>query len=718
MNIQLELSKQQRQLCRFIFILLMGTFFSVKPGKQIVIQFSKPVSIQFSKSSPARLALDAVNMSQTEIQRKPQGELVISTINLNEDIEQNKILIGEKSITAQKKQLAMDSFSSKEVLKIQDNDNFIQSLSSLEKQRIAESKYRLRADQGDILNQDWSIDSSQDLIKQKFAELKKSTPAHGAAAFNLANQSVDLNQTNTDGTASYTTEAQTYYNLEGNIQLSSGAGAFLPRDEMHIYWTQNAGSQASASEKTEQGRFDPSKNKNFSIKVPRLGGNVVAQLLDQNGQVKASGEFSLNPNLSSKDQSDIKIFIRPKNQIASNFKGLYDSDFQGLSENLNNQNYSTKSTSSQARYNFSEKKIEGKVLVGAFNEEVALTTAGELKVEGLRENSETLVRTQIKNFYPSISQLRSGDPQYLYGFPEKMVQAMLSLGRDIQKDQDLEENGSVIWGQVSSPFSAAGVEIEIEGHPELKPIYLNELMIPDSQLKGTVKSGYFVFIDLPPGFYSLRATRSHQIISFANIQVDNQSVSSCSLEESFESHPLTAIVFDAFTGGPQSALVSLQSLTEAVNVNGQQQFSNPATKSSQYVVVTPQNSMYATALYRVEKQQQEAHFPLISSQWILGLKSNAKISDVPGTATILGFSTQDNYQVELSHLPNFDRSFIVYFDSRGEPTQTPTQGGGFIIYNVPSGVQSVLYAQNNDNIATARLIPTDPGSLSVLKFDP
>ena len=80
---------------------------------------------------------------------------------------------------------------------------------------------------------------------------------------------------------------------------------------------------------------------------------------------------------------------------------------------------------------------------------------------------------------------------------------------------------------------------------------------------------------------------------------------------------------------------------------------------------------------------------MIQATWLNQLRLNKGLSEQPNTGVIIGFTMNLSYTAYLA-AENYDPNNIAYFDLYGRPTPQPVVGGGFALFNVPSGAHEVV----------------------------
>ncbi|MFN7729905.1 MAG: carboxypeptidase-like regulatory domain-containing protein [Bdellovibrio sp.] len=663
--------------------------------------------IQTSKTSPARVALhETLDRSfKRSSMFSDDNELTSPSINLNQFITKKSVIRGQ-AIRYKKLELEPLQLPRESAVKILDDQAFLDSLPAPHRKRVDLAQAR-----SDTLAQDWTIPTIRDAFEEKIAEIKTQTQQTRNANIFVAAADSEGNWTSeaeskansTAGVEAGTKPAsasasakQEGFLIQGQITIpESSAGEIVmgPGHFMEVRWIDEGIAK-------DPGRIDlPTST--YKISVPQLTGTISAKMFDKSGQEVASGQFRLNQNLARNQLQMASIDIRPRNRVSRQYSDFYAQANQ-------------KSMMSVANH---RKNPSPEVMVGAFAETIQADADGTLKVDGLAEGSWSFLRTNAQGFYPTISLASAGDTESSPLFPEKMIKALISIVRDSRGIGLGGETGSIIWGQTKSAFGSGGLKVELEDLPEAKVVYLNELLIPDERLNATSSNGYFAFVDLPRGFYSLRVTRGDKQVAVANVEVDDGAVSPVEVRETSEMHTTGIKVYDSFTGSPLGARVSVQNLERAPDVMGYLEIQTPKLNHLNLVHVNPIDMQYAPALYVQNSNEDYIHLPLVRSDWLTSVRGSLRLSDLPDSGTLIGFVPATGFEVHLTHLPDLDPSQVVYFDAQGQPVPSGVAGGGFVVFNVPAGSHSILVIPQDSNVAQSKVIPVDSGTLNILKFD-
>jgi hypothetical protein len=93
-----------------------------------------------------------------------------------------------------------------------------------------------------------------------------------------------------------------------------------------------------------------------------------------------------------------------------------------------------------------------------------------------------------------------------------------------------------------------------------------------------------------------------------------------------------------------------------------------------------------------------------------------KINLYPDRGLIIGFVDNSNYEIYLGYDNQFSRENIVYFDPHGNISEKAVLGGGFIIFNVPLGPQSVVLAEADSGMLQMQMVDVNVEATLVIKF--
>lgn len=446
----------------------------------------------------------------------------------------------------------------------------------------------------------------------------------------------------------------------------------------------------------ELGRVDLVQG-TYNIDVEETTGSVVAHLVDKDGKTLGEGSFRLNrvaTNNSNYLQGP-KLRIEPHPDFSGAVASIYDSK-------------ANTTAPKETRVTF----VKG-------ISDMAVKKDGLVSMDNVTKGSSTVMRAAAPKYLQTSQIIVSGQEFKASLYPTSMIAALQDIIAQ-QRAQSFDGEPSVIWGRVAldgKPLS--GIDVSDETDPSLQPIYFNSFMIPDPSLKTTGENGLFAFVSVSEGFHSLLATRSDAILGYSNVVVEENAVAQGDIDGTIKIESVPLKVFDAFTGEPQNASITMQSLPEEVSVeNGLKTLSLPHLNRLGLMRVHPEGSDYVAARYLYNDSEEYIHVPLVKFTWLSAIKNFLRIDDSPSGAIVVGFVPDEDFEVYIAGYDNFNPRNIVYIDMQGRILQNRKGmgGGGFILYNVPEDTHEIVVIGSKSQKIYSRVIPVDANSLSVLTF--
>lgn len=686
----------KRDLHHFGLLVLVATVVGASPSfiqKARVINFKKSLSIQTSKIDPPRLAFEEVYMSEQkllsewDVLKSKEGTSLTAGDTSMKFVGQSptQILKNRKVI------LKPMTFSKEEVEQRHSDLAWVQELPPQAQKRIQDAQFK-----HGTLDEDWSTPTFKQMAESKIAEVTKQLDQNKEPSRVIVQSRQEDGRVLTPEhirTATVATRGHNQINLSGMIEIK-GLPSGSPQWQIHL-------ARYEEGVKKEDGVIDLRKS-TYAISVPSQSGTIIAQMIDtKSGLVLGEGSLRLSPYSSDQLAGKSKLVIEKSNhEIATRFGSFYNNSGTLVSASLNR-----------------EKPVQTRVLLASLDTEGKTDESGTFRFDQIQKGSWGLIRTESKNFHPAMYMIQSGNEKRLPLFPESMIKALKQIIQDQTHSSEVAETGSIVWGQVIQDGKPlAGAEVDVEFLENYKPVYFNSLLIPDSSLTATSENGYFAFLHIPAGMHSLVASNGHTYLSHANVVVDDDTVSIAELESSLKIEKTDVKVFDSFSGRPQIAQLEMQSLPAALNVNGFAEIQLAPVSRLSLMKVVPQDQKYLESLQIYDDNSDSLNVPLVRGDWLQYLMSARKINTLPNTGIVVGFVPSINFEVYLGHESRFSPENIVFFDTQGRVSPTGVPGGGFVIYNVPAGVQSVVVMNSETNLMQTQVLPMDKDSLAVLKF--
>jgi len=446
----------------------------------------------------------------------------------------------------------------------------------------------------------------------------------------------------------------------------------------------------------ELGKVDLSTG-TYNISVEDASGSVVARLVDKTGRILGEGSFrlSLVSSLKQNPVTGPKLKVEP----GQDFAGIVTSSYNARPEDV------------------APAKTLATFVKGA--SEVNAAKDGLISMNNVAKGSTTVMRVAAPQHLQTASLIVSGTEFRTQLYPEKMVKSLQDLVGQ-QRSMSLDGQPAIIWGKISMDGKpVAGIEVVVESDPDLIPIYFNQWMLPDANLKSTSENGLYAFVQVSPGFHSVLATRAKGIFGYQNVVVEEGSVAQGDIENTMKKESVPLRIFDAFNGSPIPAQVTMQSLDDELMVErGSATLLLPQVSRWGLAQVQPASMDYAKAVYFYNDKDAFIHAPLIRTAWLGEIRTYQRVDDMPNVGIVVGFVPDEDFEVYLAGYDKFPENQIVYFDMQGRILQNHKgiAGGGFILYNVPDETHEVVVLGARTRKMYSRVLPVDSGSISVLNF--
>jgi hypothetical protein len=124
---------------------------------------------------------------------------------------------------------------------------------------------------------------------------------------------------------------------------------------------------------------------------------------------------------------------------------------------------------------------------------------------------------------------------------------------------------------------------------------------------------------------------------------------------------------------------------------------------------------YIPAHYTYIEKSDYIYVPLISREWIAYVFSSLKLSAYPSANMIVGFVIDEDFEVDIPGLSH-PKNHILYFDYSGKITSRGSQGGGFIVYNLPEGIYEPLVFGTQSQKVYSRIAPLKSNDMFVFTY--
>lgn len=312
--------------------------------------------------------------------------------------------------------------------------------------------------------------------------------------------------------------------------------------------------------------------------------------------------------------------------------------------------------------------------------------------------SSTISRVfDASGIYKNVTTIRqTGDKTETAMFTTKWVRGVIEYISDIQKIEFKSKGGPIIIGRVLSDGKPViNAKIQIDSAPGIIPVYFDQFMIPSFTQSETSENGYFMFVGIEPGNYHLVATKQNATLGSQMFIAEEDSLAYQNITSMKIPRSVIVRTFDAFTSTPVDTDVILPELEEALETeSGVARYKTFTQSGLREYLVRTNDRRYVPIRYTQNAGYDYAHLPMIQESWLAAIKTFKQIEDKPDTGIIIGFTTDLNYEAYLVS-EKFNKNDIVYFNSSGQIISAPVTGGGFILYNVPTGARELVLQEKN-----------------------
>lgn len=448
----------------------------------------------------------------------------------------------------------------------------------------------------------------------------------------------------------------------------------------------------------------------YSIDIESPGGYLIAQIKDRSTGGLVGEDRAQLINLQSRGNYYEGPFIRvgQPGTIAANMT------YPGGTDTPRVASKASDSLASGKTSDFSSSAVT----VSLFDGQNTLKKSTD-SFSNIAASSSTILRMYDPGrVYKNLISIRhAGETTETSVFTSKWAEGVVEYVSDIQKIQYKNKNTPLLVGRVLVDGKpAANAQVQIVNQPGVFAVYLDQFMIPSFTQQQTSENGYFVFVGLEEGVYSVTATRQNQILGSQNFIAESDAIAFQNISSRSVARTKSARSFDAFTAEPIAAdLISSESDSVIETTNGAAKFQSRAEFSVSEVVARTDDRRYVPLRYVYNSRQDYIHVPLISESWLQTVRNLRQINLMPGTGVLIGFVRDIDYDVYLIS-ENYYPENRVYFDSRGQISTTPVKNGGFILFNVPIGAREVVLQEKGSERIHSQVFPVWEQQISAAHF--
>jgi hypothetical protein len=476
--------------------------------------------------------------------------------------------------------------------------------------------------------------------------------------------------------------------LMGQVEMTEGLAFVGPETQMTIQRVFNGHAFEAGRIWISEGRFE--------IRVKEPVGYLVAELRTRQGRVLGRGEINLLDLRALPAREDrvanLRIPLRPTTD------GVAFHAVSGHSYGAHKMPVTTAS-----------------VEVQAYSQPQKVNEEGLAVEPGLSRDSSFVARAVARDHWPSIVVGQAREPQDIRLFSKSLVNALINLNSEGSRSTRKEiAQKSVIWGRlVQDGRPAQGAQIEMAG--DYKPIYFDEMYIPNPKLNATSSNGLFAFINVRRGVQALRVKAGDRTYPAQVFPTENRHVSY--VELNIRSREISQFkVFDAFDSS-KAVQASLRMVgTNEVLPVGKDDFVEYAVAANPFMVEADAGGEFEVSRVTVTGNPHVVHVPMVGRSWMYELAQSRQIYQASTRGAVVGLIDDGGYEVELTGYPSGETMQIVYFDAQGKPlnSRTGITGGGFAIFNAPPGLQTLYVHGNQTRETFSQIVVAEPTFVSVV----
>ncbi|MCC6276905.1 MAG: hypothetical protein IT289_03195 [Oligoflexia bacterium] len=486
------------------------------------------------------------------------------------------------------------------------------------------------------------------------------------------NKSLEPNSTN---------QPEALATIKGQIEFSGGL-AYTGSSTKLVVYHAYGGEMSEGQVELPEGRFTV----NYPAERP---GTVIVQLINENGYTLGRGEYSLvqSEEFAKGDvQADfVKIVVEP---LESSVRGILISGYS---------------------YGNSIIPARGEVFGPASNREQS-DRSGRFRFQRLSHQSQMVMEAYAPEHLTSRMLADSAQVNTIEIYSNKMIESLFQLN-------GIEPNSGkgVIFGKISrNKKGLKNVSVTLIGGRGTGPIYFNEILIPDKNLKATSEAGYFAFLNVDPGVSVVTAKLGERELPSTVLSVAEGAVSPTHIK--MKQINMVGSLFDGATGAPISGEMTVLGTKQLIKISSNG-FGAKFPHSDGLIFAelrAGENMMPARTVFNRSRAQQ-AHAFTVSRDWLKSRIGQAKLQ----TGIVLGLVAGGPFKVSVE---SPDRQLIEanvnYFNTQGESSIDPDDSSvGFSIQGLNSGLYQINIQNPSGDIVATRLALVEDGYLSTLTAD-
>ncbi len=466
--------------------------------------------------------------------------------------------------------------------------------------------------------------------------------------------------------------------LKGQIELTGGA--VYPGERFQFYVQRVLGGVVQ-----ERGEIN-SWTGEFSITIKEPKGQLLVELRHDSGALLALGQLQINPKLIKQAENIVKIYPAEDAHHIGQVLSYESFDEFEVAVNETSQIY-----------------IDGENEVGQTDAKGRILNTGTIM-----PGSQLVVSASHKGYWNSLQIAEAGQPLKTIMHSDKHMKSFLQLIEPYLKTAQIH---SVIWGRVTDRGHALSqVKVSLHGFEDIQPLYFS-YRIPDPNLEATSSDGFFAFINPPEGLHIVKTNQPNMPLESVLVRMDHTSLVSL---ETAPKRNVNIYSYEAF-GENQTvpAKISIPGTEKQWGVGGSKSATLPFfdTATNMVMDVEPVSSDFYPTRFFIGRRRASVEVPQFRKAWLDSILSSQKINIVPRTTSLIGWIEKGSYTLNI--YPKTESTRLVYFNKEGNVVDALSDGGGYIVVNVPPGVITSTLKNTETSKLIKRLSISEPYRLSV-----
>ncbi len=291
---------------------------------------------------------------------------------------------------------------------------------------------------------------------------------------------------------------------------------------------------------------------------------------------------------------------------------------------------------------------------------------------------------------PTISVRTSADKTETLLFSQAWINGAKNYISEKIQIQYMSDTGVIIGRVTLDGKPVAGAQVSIENQSGLEAYYFDQFLIPQAEQKTTSENGLFIIAGVSNGSYQITAELGSRTLGSQQYLVESELTTYQEIAATSVPQSIVARSFDVISGEAVGADVMIPGQKDILNLeSGMARYRSAAHSGLVEIINRPHSQDYAAYVYVQNHSKDHLHLPQIKESFIDYALTTSKIQIEPETSTFLGFTALEDYSIYIAD-ENFDSQNILYFDSTGQLANQPQRGGGFLVFNIPTGIQEVI----------------------------